>query len=294
MSDKDPRADFLTVKKFAELVGMTPSRLRHYDDEDVFVPAMRSMLNKNNDRLYSPTQIITAKMIRVLSEIGVPLKTIKKLKKSRTPVKLIKLLSKYNGMVADEVSYLQEVLSVINVFIDLLVEGISVTESEISLSNIPERRIILGDKNDFTGATEFYGEFMRFCNSAHDPKINTSYPIGAYWPSMDTFMDSPSLPMRFYSLDPNGDDKRAADLYLTGYTRGYYGNVNDLPERMAKFAKDKGLVFSGPVYGKALFDELSEVDPEQYLFQVAAAVTETKRVPSRRPKRQYKVKGSSA
>jgi hypothetical protein len=185
-------------------------------------------------------------------------------------------------------------LSVINVFIDLLVEGISVTESEISLSNVPERRIILGDENDFTRTTEFYGEFTRFCNSAHDPKINTSYPIGAYWPSIDTFMDSPSLPTRFYSLDPNGDDKRAAGLYLTGYTRGYYGNVNDLPVRMVKFAKDKGLVFSGPVYGKALFDELSEVDPEQYLFQVSAAVTETKRVLSRRPKCQYKVKGSSA
>ena len=75
MLEKDLIAGFLTIKKFAELVGMKPSKLRHYDDEDVFVPAMRSMLNKNNDRLYSPTQIITAKMIRVLSEIGVPLKT---------------------------------------------------------------------------------------------------------------------------------------------------------------------------------------------------------------------------
>ena len=291
MNDKDMSADFLTIKKFAELVGMKASRLRFYDHEDVFVPAMRSILYKNNVRLYSPTQIITAKMIRVLSEIGVPLDTIKELKASRTPEKLVKLLSKYKGMVTDEINFLQGVLSVISVFLDLLNEGISVAESEITVSEKPEKRIILGNKNDFTGTTEFYGEFTRFCNSDNGPKINTSYPIGAYWSSMDTFTDAPSLPMRFYSLNPNGDDKRAAGLYLSGCTRGYYGHVNDLPDRMVAFAKDNGLVFSGPVYGKALFDEISVVEPDQYLFQISAAVTETKRVPSRHPKRHFLVEG---
>jgi len=81
-------------------------------------------------------------------------------------------------------------------------------------------------------------------------------------------------------------------LFLTGYTRGYYGQTNDLPKRMASFAKKKsfakknGLMFNGPVYNLYLFDEMSITDPEQYLLQVTASVKEMRRVPSRRPIRR--------
>ena len=149
---------------------------------------------------------------------------------------------------------------------------------------MPEKRLILGGENDFTGTTEFFGEFIRFCNEPHEPKLNTSYPIGGYWSSMAAFLDEPSRPMRFFSLDPKGNEQRAAGLYLNGYTRGYYGQTNDLPERMATFAKKNGLIFTGAVYNTYLFDEISTTDPERYLLQVSASVSETRRVPSRRPR----------
>jgi len=271
-------------------VGMKKSTLHYYDKKDVFHPSTHGIEFENNYRLYDPTQITTIKMIRVLREIGISLNTIKELKENRTPEKLIKLLTSSKDKVLDEINFLQETFSVVRVFLDNLVEGMSVTESEITVSEKLEKSIILGGENDFTGTTAFYREFTRFCNAAHEPKINASYPIGAYWSSIDAFMDAPSLPMRFYSADPKGSDKKAAGLYLTGYTRGYYGHVNDLPERMSAFAKKHDLVFTGSVYGTCLFDELSIVDPEQYLFQVSAAVMETRRVTARRPYRHLKSK----
>ena len=283
MNNESLKKDFLTIKEFAGFVGMSESSLRHYDEKGVFLPSKRGIEFENDYRFYSPTQITTVKMIRVLREIGVPLKTIKELKESRTPEKLIKLLSMNKVNVADEILFLLDVLSVISVFLDLLNEGISVTESEITVSEMPKKRIVMGDENDFSGTTEFYGEFTRFCNSTHDQTLNISYPVGAFWSSMEAFVDSPSLPMRFYSLDPKGNQRRAAGLYLTGYARGYYGKTGDLSERMTEFAEKNGLVFTGAVYGICLFDELSVVDPEQYLFQVSASVMETRRVSSRRP-----------
>jgi len=284
MNNESLNKEFLTIKEFAGFVGMSESALRHYDDKGVFFPSKRGIQFENDYRYYSPTQITTVKMIRVLREIGVPLHTVKELKENRTPEKLIKLLSQNKGKVADEVRFLQDVLSVISVFLDLLNEGMSVIESEITVSEMPEKQLIMGDVNDFNGTTEFYGEFTRFCSEINDPLVNTSYPVGAFWSSMDAFTDSPSLPMRFYSLDPKGHEKRAAGLYLTGYCRGYYGNTGDLAERMTAFAEANGLVFTGAVYGICLFDELSIVDPEQYLFQVSASVMETRRVSSRRPR----------
>jgi hypothetical protein len=224
-------------------------------------------------------------MIRVLAEIGVPLKEVKELTECRTPEKLMKLLSRNRDKVADEIRFLHDVHSVVNTFLDLLNEGMSVTETDITVSEMPEKQIILGGETDFSGTTDFFGEFIRFCKASYEPSINLSYPIGGYWPSMAAWFDEPNRPVRFFSLDPKGHERRSAGLYLNGYTRGYYGQTNDLPERMAAFAKKNGLVFTGAVYNTYLFDEISIADPEQYLLQVSASVSETRRVPSRRPRR---------
>ena len=286
MSEKNYDGNFLSIKDFAEFVGMSESALRHYHKKDVFIPVKQGKDFDNKYRYYSPLQITIVKMIRVLAEIGVPLNTIKEVSQSRSPEKILKLLSKNRNYIADELRFLHEVYSVICTFIELLTEGISVTESEISISVLPEKRIILGDKTDYTGETGFVREFVCFCGASHNPKLNMSYPIGGYWESMAAFADEPSRPMRFFSLDSHGHEQKSAGLYLIGYTRGYYGQTNDLPERMAAYARKNGLVFSGPVYNLYLFDEISIADPEQYLLQVSASVMETRRVTSRRPNRR--------
>jgi effector-binding domain-containing protein len=94
--------------------------------------------------------------------------------------------------------------------------------------------------------------------------------------------------VRFFSHDPNGDETIAGGLYLTGYTRGYYGRTNGLPGRMVEYADRKGLIFTGSVYNTYLLDELSMADPEQYLLQVSASVSEVRRDPPDRIRRRKK------
>ena len=286
MSDKNNFDDFLSIKDFADFVGMSVSALHHYHKKEIFIPAKIGGEFENNYRYYSPLQITSVKLIRVLAEIGVPLDTIKELAQSRTPEKLLKLLNINKDIIADELRFLHEQFSVIITFIESLTLGISVTESEIRVSEQPERRIIRGDNNDFTGESGFVRAFVRFCGVPHNPKLNMSFPIGGYWDSMAAFKHESSRPMRFFSLDPKGLETIDAGLYLIGYTRGYYGQTNDLPDRLAAFAKKNGLIFTGPVYNLYLFDEISIADPEQYLLQVSASVMETRRVSARRPNRR--------
>jgi DNA-binding transcriptional MerR regulator len=286
MSDQTLDKDYLSIKEFAGFVGMSVNTLRYYDNKGIFHPAKHGVEFENKYRYYAPTQITTVKMIRVLTEIGVPLQTIRELAANRTPEKLMKLLCKHKDTVANEIRFLQDVFSVISTFSALLNEGISASEPEICVSEMPEKRITLGDTNDFNGAADFYREFTRFCDAPHEPKLNLSYPVGGYFAGMDVFMNEPARPTRFFSLDPNGGDRKSAGLYLIGYTRGYYGRTNDLPQRMARFAKKNGLVFNGPVYNIYLFDEISVTEPDQYLLQATASVKETRRAPSRRPLRR--------
>ena len=131
--------DYLSINEFARFVGMTAVALRHYDKTGVFVPAKRGVDFENKYRFYSPTQIIVVRMIRVLTEIGVPLKEIKELNETRTPEKIIKLLSRNKDKVSDEIRYLQDVLSVMSMFFDLISEGMSVTETEISVGGVRQK-----------------------------------------------------------------------------------------------------------------------------------------------------------
>jgi DNA-binding transcriptional MerR regulator len=259
---------------------MSIRRLRHYDSIGVFHPALR----KKNYRWYSPTQITTIKKIRVLMEIGVPLDTISVLTKDRSPEKLLRLLNENLDAVSEDLRYLQEVHSIISVFMSLLYEGTRISENGISVSVMPRKNIILGDVNNYEGKEGFLDEYMRFCNAPHVPKLNLSFPIGGYFDDADAFMKDPSKPTRFFSLDPKGREYKEEGLYLIGYTRGYYGQTNGLSQRMMDFAQRKGLLFSGPVYQTYLFDELSTMNHDQYLLQVAAFVTETRRITPVRPR----------
>jgi DNA-binding transcriptional MerR regulator len=285
MKDLNPENDYLSTKEFAEIVGVTTETLRHYARIGLLEPAKTVEKVKNKYYLYSPTQITTIKMIKVLSEIGVKLETIRTLAENRTPEGMLKLLHKHENIVADEMRFLHKVSSVIGTFHSLLSEGISATESEFTMSEVHERNIILGKANDFRGSTGFFREYVRFCNSEQEPKLDLSYPIGGYFENMDIFLNEPSQPSRFFTIDPNGRDIIPQGLYLQGFTRGYYGVTGDLPERMVAFAKKNSLVFTGPVYNIYLFDEVSVTDPTQYLLQISAAVKATKRVQSRRPLR---------
>jgi hypothetical protein len=201
---------------------------------------------------------------------------------------LIKLLRKQKEELAGEIRFLSEAHSVIAMFLDFITEGLLAEESEIFVRESPEKRIVLGEPNEYGDDEGFYGAFARFCTARHTPELNLSYPIGGYFDSMERFLDAPSRPARFFSHDPTGKETISEGLYLTGYTRGYYGRTNDIPRRMAVYAERNGLTFDGPVYNTYLLDELSMTDPEQYLLQVSASVSEARRDPMAHIRRRSK------
>jgi len=274
--------DFLSIKEFAELAGLSVSALRHYDKVGAFLPEKHGSGFENNYRYYTPTQITTVNMIRVLTEIGISLSSIKELANNRSPEKILKLLHSQKKTVSDRIHILQEAYSVINVYMELLYSGMSAIETDITITEMPETSMFLGDTNDFSNSVSFYSEFIRFCNALRSPRLNLSYPIGGYFDSITEFLNTPSQPTRFFSLDPNGNEKKADGLYLIGYSRGYYGQTNDLPQRMAAYAAKNNLAFKGPVYNIYIFDEISIVEPEQYLLQASVSVLETRSTPKSR------------
>jgi len=289
--------DLLTIGEFSAIVGISVRSLRNYDNDGV-LPAYKHG-NKYSDgrgkeidgdtehdnkyRYYSPAQITSAKMQRVFTDIGVKQQTIKDLVTDRSPPTLVKLLKERLSKVLHELHFLEGVKSAIVSYLDLLYEGISAMEDKILYVELPEKPIVLGAENNHTGASGFYRELMRFCDSHTTPRLNLACPMGGYFDDMEKFKAHPSQPTRFFSIDLAGEEKIETGMYLVGYARGYYGKVGDLPERIVAYAKSQGLEFSGPVYVTFPFDEMCITDKNDYLAQVFVPVRETNRTPSRRP-----------
>jgi DNA-binding transcriptional MerR regulator len=266
--------DLLSIKEFAEFTGITQSALRYYDEIGLFAPVKRG---DNGYRYYSPQQIVTVNLINVLNDLYTTLKEISELEQNRTPESILQLLIKQENKFDSEMRRLQAAYSITHVFRSLIQEGISANEDEITEREADELPIALGPVNDFGDNHIFYETFIRYCQFAKKVRVNLSYPIGGYFETFGDFLGESSQPTRFFSIDPAGQEKKAAGRYLYAYTRGYYGDMGDSAQRLQAYAEEHNLAFSGPLYVIYLHDEISVKDTSRYLAQVSVKVSPKKK-----------------
>jgi len=263
--------ELLTVKEFSNFSGIEQTTLRYWDEIGLFTPAHRNA--ENGYRYYSPVQIITVNFIKVMSSLNIPLKTISNIENTRTPESILALLEHQGKRLDMEMRRLRECYSTIHTVADFIKHGLSVTDiDEISVRELDEMPFILGPPNDFEGSDTFYGAFLLFFDAMRKNRVNPNFPMGGYYDDANRFFTNPGRPSHWYSTDPTAFDIRPAGEYLTAYTRGYYGEVSDTPDRIAAYMKEHGLEFDGPLFEHYLLDEICVSDPSQYLACVSVAV----------------------
>jgi DNA-binding transcriptional MerR regulator len=261
---------FLSVTEFAALSGVKASTLRYFDDLGLFEPAFRK---ESGYRYYSLQQLITINAIFAMRDINVPIKKITQVVHDRTPSKLYEFISEKEQDLENEMNALRRSMNVVKVLKRLINRGLHVDETQISVEYLSQMTISVGPTNDFTDSKgSFYAPFLKYITYARERNINLTYPIGGLFKDFDSFMEDPNAPTNFFSVDPDGIARRDDGLYLTGFSRGYYGSISDLPERMADYAKKNRLTLSGPIYNLFLFDEISETDPDRYLCEIGIPV----------------------
>jgi DNA-binding transcriptional MerR regulator len=264
----------LSIREFAKYTGVKQSTLRFYDEIGLLSPAGRG--EENNYRYYRPNQSMTVSFINVLIDLGVPLAEIKEMSELRTPEYVIELLSKQEVILDRKLNELHAAYSIIHTFRKNIQTGLIAHDGEVKTERLDDAYFILGPVNDFTDGQTFYEPFMNFRDKAKDFRINLSYPIGGYHYDMDSFLRAPGQPDKFFSLDPTGNCTREPGEYLVGYTRGYYGEFGALPQKMASYAKERGLVCFGPVYTEYPLDEISVSQPDRYLARLFVSVSDNR------------------
>jgi len=256
----------VSIKEFAEFVGLKQSILRYYDEIGLFKPAVRG---ENNYRYYVLPQIQTIKLIETLRSLDIPLKKIEEIMNSRTPDSMMGLFSEYEVKLNKELRELQENYALIHTLRTQIQLGQPPDHKELTVRFYDGSRIALGPLNDFKPGESYHRVFSNYYRIARRLRINLSYPIGGYYDTFQEFLDSPTRPKRFFSLDPNGFDTKSPGKYLSGYSKGYYGVVDDLPDRLAEYVKAKNLKAVGPVYHTYPLSEVSLLNPDDYVSCVS-------------------------
>ena len=271
--------DFFSIQEFANLTGVEASTLRFWDDIGVFSPVKRDP--GNNYRYYSLPQITAVNFVSVLSDLNIPLKMIAELRKERDPENFIRLLEKKERELDMELRALRQRSSIIHIRRELINYGLKVDDTQVSVMYRENKSVILWPRNEYQEGDTFLEPLAAFVNQAGAQRVNLDFPVGGYWDSFQSFQKAPSRPDCFFTIDPTGTHKRKEGKYLIGFARGYYGEMGDLPERMAAYKKENHLAVSGPCYVMYLHDEICTMETDEYLAQAIVAVS-APRVKARR------------
>jgi len=257
--------DLLSIKKFSEFTGIKQSVLRHYDEIGLFKPMVR---DENGYRYYSLPQTISVNLINVLNNAKISPKIIKEFVEHRTPEQILGLFREQELELNRDLMRLQQAYAIIHTYTGMIEEGLHAETREIGIRQMPVMHIEIGQPNDFSSGY-LYESFLEFTNLMAERNISSAYPVGGYYENLDSFVSNSGQPDRYFSHVSTGRDIKKAGEYLVGYTRGYYGQVGELPVRMRDYAKKHGLNLTGPVYEIYLFDEVVVENPDQYLIQAS-------------------------
>jgi len=259
-----------SIKEFAKFSGVRQSVLRYYDEIGLFRPVTRG---ENGYRYYSPAQIVPLHMIKVFIDLKTPLREIDELVRGRTPEGVLKLLARQERRFDESLRRLQTSYAVSHLYRALISRALRVDERGIEERQLEEAPIFLGPELPPGRAVSFLESFTQFSRAARKCGVSLSYPIGGMHRDLAHFRENPAVPARYFSLCPAGADRAPKGLYLSGFTRGSYGRVGDLPDRLLAYAKEHALSPCGPVYLLYLLDGISVNDPGNFLAQASVPVT---------------------
>ena len=261
----------LSVGELAKFARTSRSALIFYDNMGLVSPVERG---NNNYRYYSPFQVTATNLINTLQVIGVPLKEITRFINHRTPEKMISLFSEQSRHIDRQIEELLRAQKLLLTLKGIIEDASDVDEEKIEIRRHEEESILIGPQNDYSDGTtieEAFLDFYKHC-SASDGDMDLNYPVWAIFSEERVKRGDWVGPDKFYFKMPDAPDRKPAGLYVTGHTRGYYGQSAALYKKLLAYIEENRLEICGPAYEMYPLNEISILDPYGYLMRISISV----------------------
>ena len=266
---------FFTISDFAKHSRTTRDTLLHYDKIGLISPVARG---ENGYRYYFGNQFAIVNVIRTFQEMGVTLKEIKRLRDSRTPENTYERFTKRVEYIDAKIEEWIRAKKLLLTLANIIKSVLDVDEKNVTLQYLPAQAMVLGDLNDYRRGKTDYDAFLAFYRniSKKYPDVNLNFPVWAQFSQERIEKGDWVWPDRFYFVNPEGQDSRPEGLYVVGYTRGGYGQSDELYKRIMDYIDKNNLEICGDAYEEYPLNEVSIVDDTNYLMRVIIAVREKK------------------
>ncbi|MDR1798139.1 MAG: MerR family transcriptional regulator [Clostridiales Family XIII bacterium] len=259
----------LTIKEFAELMGVSHATLRYYEDLGLMAPAVRA---ENGYRYYTPIQVLSFNMLKILRKLDLPIKEISEMMPERSPEYVLNKLEEQEQAINLKLDWLREAYAILHQERNLIHSGLHAKEDEVEVQHLSRQYLSLGPVNDFANAKYETDPLLTFFKSIGVGEDSVFYHIGSFYTDFRNVLEKPHEPTSYFTINPKGRNVREAGDYIVGYTRGAFGEVGDLPQRIDAFARENHLTPSGPVYSIHIHDELTVQDPTRYLLRISVKI----------------------
>ncbi len=266
------RSGLFTISEFARISGISRDNLIFYDRIGVLKP---EKVDYNGYRYYSIRQIWLVYFVMMFKEFGMPLEKIKKISRDRTPERILQVFSNQKEVIGREIRKLQQRLLMIEAQEEVIRETEGLDENAIHIQDRPAEPVLRGPViRDFRQEklNTYFSEFFSQCLASG---IGLGFPLGCEVTKKSLLRKEWGHLHRIYFRVPQAKQKKKAGKYVVGYVRGDYFTNFHLYERMMEFIADNGFVVNGAAYEEYMLDEVTTIDPSEYLMRLSIPVRET-------------------
>lgn len=258
-----------TISEFARLSGICRDNLIFYDRSGVLRP---ERIERNGYRYYGARQLGAAYLLTTLKEFGMPLKKIRAMTGERTPAKILKVFNERKAGIRREIDRLRQNLLMMEAYEKHIGEAGGVDENRVEVRTLPAESVFRGPViRDFRREmlNEYIVEFYQYCEAKG---VSFGFPLGREVSPAGFRAGEWLRTRRFYFRMPGRSQKKQGGLHVVGYARGDYYSAGHLYKRLKDFMAENRLELAGGAYEEYLLDEISTVDPDDYLMRLTIRV----------------------
>ena len=139
------RHEYMTTGEFAAAKGVSKDTLFHYDDIGLFCP---EKVSENGYRLYSIYQLETFDTIRMLRDLGMPLKEIRDILDNRSPECVMRVFAEREQQIDIQIEKLRSTKQWLSRRREKIASAEKIDFSEVTMQKFPERYYLYGHVTD--------------------------------------------------------------------------------------------------------------------------------------------------
>ena len=264
---------YMTTGEFAALAGISKHTLFHYDDIGLFSP---EYVAENGYRMYSLYQLETFEAIRILKDLGMPLKEIREFLQVRSPKELMRVFTERETQISQEIQKLQNMQDWIRQRKRKIGMILKQDFSRIQIRHYPERYYLIRQidgtsEKDYMSKTNALILDFKNTEQRSDYEVaylqyekNLSRKIYNAYDNVILLLEQKPEHMA-YQVMPEGD-------YLIGFHVGNWRNMGEAYERMEQYRKQHRIQTESVYMERDLVDQLAAQHAEEYVTEIAVRI----------------------